>query len=100
MNYYPFLKNIIQVLIIILIIHSAAFAETNHDDAILNITAPELNMFMKKNAIVLVNSMSIIEYDRQHIPGSINIPLNDMVTTKKLPEQKDKPIAFYCMGTQ
>jgi len=99
MNYCSFVKNTIQLLIVIFIVNHLAFAQ-NHDDTILNITAPELNMLMQKNSIVLINSMSIIEYDRQHIPNSISIPLNDMYTTKKLPEQKDKPIAFYCMGTR
>jgi len=64
------------------------------------ITAPEIKNLMKQKKILLVNSMSSIEYDRQYIPGSINIPLNEMYTTKKLPEKKDKLIAFYCMGVR
>jgi len=68
------------------------------DDSILGISAPELKLLMSKNKIVLINSMSSIEYERQHIPDSINIPLIEMTATDKLPQNKNLAIAFYCMA--
>jgi len=67
------------------------------DELITNISAPELKYLMSKTKIVVINSMSSIEFDRQHIPGSINIPLINMSSSKQLPKDKDTPLAFYCM---
>ncbi|MDM8550821.1 rhodanese-like domain-containing protein [Desulfobacterales bacterium HSG2] len=62
------------------------------------ITAPEVkNMLEKENALV-VHVLTELEYDAQHISGSINIPVVKMKTTEKLPKDKKKPLIFYCMG--
>lgn len=68
------------------------------DDFIFHISAPELKYMMSRNKVVVINSMSNIEFDRQHIPDSINIPLIEMSSSKKLPQDKNMPLAFYCMG--
>ncbi len=47
---------------------------------------------------LVVNVMSGVEYSLQHIRGSINIPLNHMKTTDKLPQDKNTPLVFYCMA--
>ena len=62
------------------------------------ITAPEVKNMMEKGNVVVVHVLSKIVYDIQHLPGSINIPINKMETTDKLPEDKNKPLIFYCMG--
>ena len=62
------------------------------------ITAPEVKALLEEGQAVLVHVLSEIEYDVQHIPGSINIPIVKMKTTEKLPEGKDTPLVFYCMG--
>ena len=62
------------------------------------ITAPEAKNMMEKEKAVLVNSLSAIEFEVQHIPGSINIPIIDMRTTDKLPLDKTTALIFYCMG--
>jgi rhodanese-related sulfurtransferase len=62
------------------------------------ITAPEVKDMMDKGNAVLVHSLSAIEFEIQHIPGSINIPIIEMQTTTRLPEDKNKPLIFYCMG--
>ncbi len=62
------------------------------------VTAPEVKFMVEKEDVLLVHSLSQIEYEFQHIPGSINIPVIDMDTTDKLPKDKSKKIIFYCMG--
>ncbi len=48
--------------------------------------------------ILVVNPLSDLEFDEQHIPGSVNIPLHLISTTDKLPEDKATPIVTYCLG--
>jgi rhodanese-related sulfurtransferase len=62
------------------------------------IIAPELKEMMGEGKVVVVNVLSRIEYDMQHIPGSINIPFTEMKTTDKLPAEKTTPLVFYCQG--
>ena len=64
------------------------------------ITAPEVKNMMEEHSAVLVHSLSVIEFEIQHIPGSINIPIIEMRTTNKLPKDKNTPLIFYCMGTR
>jgi len=68
------------------------------DESIFHISAPELKYMMSQKKVVVINSMSEIEFDRQHIPNSINIPLINMSSSKKLPQDINIPLAFYCMG--
>ncbi|KPA16380.1 sulfurtransferase [Candidatus Magnetomorum sp. HK-1] len=95
MKSYFIVKNCLSVLTFCLFFACSLFAS---DAEYFEVTAPEIKLLMNQNKILLINSMSSFEYDRQHIPGSINIPLNEMYTTKKLPEKTDMLIAFYCMG--
>lgn len=62
------------------------------------ISAPEVKNLIEERKAVVVNLLSQIEYEIQHIPGSINIPVIDMETTDNLPKEKDIPLVFYCMG--
>ena len=63
-----------------------------------NITAPEVKMMLDKKGAMVIHVLSQMEYDIQHIPGTINIPLEEMETTKWLPEDKNAPVILYCMG--
>ena len=67
-------------------------------DGYRKISAPEVRIMMEKGNVVLVNVLSKIVYDIQHIPGSINIPINTMATADRLPKNKNTPLIFYCMG--
>ncbi len=49
--------------------------------------------------ICLINVLPKIIYDDRHIPGSINVPIGELATSPLLPEDKRKPLVFYCMGT-
>jgi rhodanese-related sulfurtransferase len=40
-----------------------------------------------------------IIHDNKHIPGSINIPVSEILTSPLMPTEKDKQLIFYCMGT-
>ena len=62
------------------------------------ISAPEVKNLIEERKAVVVNLLSQIEYEIQHISGSINIPVIDMETTDNLPKEKDTPLVFYCMG--
>ena len=62
------------------------------------ISAPEVKNLIEERKAVVVNLLSQIEYEIQHIPGSINIPIVAVETTDKLPKDKDSPLVFYCMG--
>lgn len=64
------------------------------------ITAPEVKEMIEGGKGVLVHVLSPIEYEMQHIPGSINIPITDMPTTTSLPKELSTPLVFYCMGTR
>ncbi len=86
---------------------NSAFAEINKqavlDTNITVITAPEVRYMMQENEkVILVHTLSEIEYDIQHIPGSINIPTSRINESTNLdhhlPEDKTIPLIFYCMG--
>jgi rhodanese-related sulfurtransferase len=62
------------------------------------VTAPEVKDLLERGRATVVHVLSRIEYEMQHIPGSINIPITEMHTTDRLPKQKDAPLIFYCMG--
>ena len=62
------------------------------------ISAPEVKNMLETGQAVLVHVLSETEYEMQHIPGSINIPIIHMKTTNALPRDKATPLIFYCMG--
>lgn len=69
-------------------------------DAIKNLTAPEVKTLMDSGDVVLIHTLSAIEFEIQHIPGSINIPVITMRETTLLPAEKNTPLIFYCMGVR
>ncbi len=62
------------------------------------ITAPEVKQMLDEEKGTVINVLSALEYDMQHIPGSINIPVAEMTSTDKLPHNQHKPLVFYAMG--
>ena len=63
------------------------------------ITAKQLKAKMDAGEdLMLINPLSEIEYSVNHIPGSINIPLQELLVTEKLPADKDHLIITYCLG--
>lgn len=45
---------------------------------------------------LVVNPMTPIEFDHEHIQGSVNIPIEALA--EKLPKDKAIPLIFYCLG--
>lgn len=80
----------------ILFLLSSAFAESSLECR--RITAPEVRRALEEKSALVVNVLSAIEHDIQHIPGSINIPITKIKTSKRLSQDKNHPIIFYCMG--
>ncbi len=48
--------------------------------------------------MLLINPLSDIEYNAKHIPGSINIPLQNILIAENLPMDKNELIVTYCLG--
>lgn len=70
-----------------------------HATEFTEIKARELKALMDAGEkLLLINPLSDIEYITQHIPGSVNIPLQTILITKKLPRNKDQLIVTYCLG--
>lgn len=63
-----------------------------------NLTAPEVKKMLDENKALLIHVLSKIEFEMQHIPGSINIPITQVEKTHDLPPDMGAPIIFYCMG--
>ena len=63
------------------------------------ISAPETRALIEEGKVLVVNVLSRVEFDVQHIPGSINIPINEIEKSDLLPADYSAPIIFYCMGT-
>lgn len=67
------------------------------------ISAPELNDMIESHdthSLMVIHVLSKWEYDMQHIPGSININLEKLKTSDRLPADKNLAIVLYCMGTR
>ena len=62
------------------------------------VSAPEVKDAIDTGWAVVIHVLSEIEFNIQHIPKSINIPITHMPTTDKLPPDKNTPLIFYCMG--
>ncbi len=62
------------------------------------VTAPEVHQMVNRDAALLINVLSHIEHRIQHIPGSINIPVDQVATSDRMPPNHDQPVIFYCNG--
>lgn len=62
-------------------------------------TAVELKQLMDSGQqFFLLNPLSEIEFNEGHIPGSVNIPAEEIPKTKRLPKSKEMLIVIYCKG--
>ena len=55
-----------------------------------------LEMLENKERFKLVEVLAKEEYDKGHIPGAINIPLDDLEALAKQKLKKTDPIVVYC----
>ena len=64
-----------------------------------DLTAEELKAKLDSGQkMLLVNSLSDIEFNESHIPGSVSIPLHTIMSSKELPADKDTLIVTYCLS--
>jgi len=68
------------------------------DEGWQEISASEVKTMIENGDAVVIHVLSEIEYNMQHITGSINIPIIKVKSSKKLPQDKNTPLVFYCMG--
>ena len=57
-------------------------------------------MIGKNEIFILVDVLSPESYEKEHIPGAINIPLEDIKMKSKELLKKDKKIVVYCGSFQ
>jgi rhodanese-related sulfurtransferase len=69
----------------------AVFAGGHQD-----INAQRVKTLLDSGSALVVNPLSPIEFDHEHIPGSVNIPLK--LLAQRLPADKSQPLVFYCLG--
>ena len=48
--------------------------------------------------LMMINPLSKIEFEDKHIPGSVNIPLQNILVSDNLPADKGHLIVTYCLG--
>jgi rhodanese-related sulfurtransferase len=84
----------IPLLILAVLAGTAASAQ----NSISVMSAPEVKQMIESGDATIIHVLSHIEYLFQHIPGSINIPVDQVASSTRLPDNKHKPIVFYCMG--
>jgi rhodanese-related sulfurtransferase len=60
----------------------------------------ELQRLLRDQQAQLVEVLPTDEYEDEHLPGAINIPLKtlDRETTRQL--DRDRPVVVYCYDTQ
>lgn len=74
-------------------------ANLSHAKDFQDLTVAELKAKLDAGEkMMLINPLSEIEFNEQHIPGSVNIPLHKILSSKLLPEDKDTLIVSYCKG--
>jgi rhodanese-related sulfurtransferase len=63
------------------------------------ITIEEIKKLQKNNeAFILINTLPLYYYRKEHIPNSINIPLEDIEHIAPKLFKKDAKIIVYCLG--
>jgi len=61
------------------------------------ITADELKEALEsERPPVLINTLPREAHEARHIPGSVNVPTDDIETITSLVPNKDEPIVVYC----
>ncbi len=94
MTQYPGRQFFFLCILLLFFVPNTLALETQYH----KITAPEVKGMMKTDNVLIINTLSKLEFEMQHIPGSINIPINTLQTPDILPEDKSTPLIFYCMA--
>ncbi len=84
---WAFLLTLVSFLLFTPYIWAADFSEISTSDLKKKLDA--------KEGFFLFNSEDDIEFNLEHIPGSVNIPTQEIQTTDKLPRDKETLIVVY-----
>ena len=79
-------------ILFVLVTSASVFAAQGYQD----IDAAGTKNLMEKADALVVFPLSPIEFDNQHIQGSVNIVMEQL--EYELPEDKERIIVFYCLG--
>ena len=64
-----------------------------------DLSASELKRLIDSGEkVFILNPLSDIEYNEGNIPGSVSVPLHQIMSTDKLPVDKQTLIVTYCLG--
>ena len=61
-------------------------------DQVRDLTAPEVRQLVEEEGALPVHVLSRIEFDMQHLPGSINIPVTEVAASDALPPDRERPL--------
>jgi rhodanese-related sulfurtransferase len=90
--------NLQWLMVWILTISACFLAERVQAENFPEITAEQVKAKLDAGEkLLLINPLSDIEFQDKHIPGSINIPLQNILVAD-LPKDKDQLIITYCLG--
>jgi rhodanese-related sulfurtransferase len=65
------------------------------------VTSAELKTMIDRNepGLLIIDSRPLSQFEENHIPGAISIPLNELERKPELPKAgKDARLVFYCSG--
>ena len=89
----------IMLLVLHVLLPWTALAADKATDGYQEIAAFELKQMLDSGKkVLIINVLSKIEYDFQHITNSINIPIVQMLTTTMLPKDKHTALVFHCLN--
>jgi len=64
------------------------------------ITRDELVAAVESGAVVLLEALPPMHYEKEHLPGALNLPLDDIDTlSAALVPDRDRAIVTYCSNT-
>lgn len=89
----------LSICIIAFTLTLALLTQPDTADAFKDYTAVELKQLIDSGQpLFLLNPLSEIEFNEGHIPGSVNIPAEEILKTTRLPKNKEMLIITYCKG--
>ena len=92
-------KILLTVIAAVLMSVVPAAAQYGVEAGVTFLETAELKAVMGTGNLVLVNTLSPVEFREKRIAGSINVPLSHYAAGKaSLPADKEARLVFYCMG--
>ena len=92
------LKQTAAVLLWGVLLYPAVLFAMDVPDGVTVVAAPEVRMLTADEGAVLIHTLSRIEYRMQHIPGSVNVPVDEIASSPNMPQDRNAAIILYCNG--